>query len=56
MCLYVYRLGCVPMCLYISSGPYGVDIPKDAIQAIERADARNRKHGKGKRQKPRHEI
>ena len=29
--MYVYRLGCVPVCLYKTRSPYGVDRPKGVV-------------------------
>ena len=52
ICMYVYRLGYVIVCLYIARSPYEVDRPNNIMLTIKRTDARIRKYGKGRRQMP----
>ena len=52
ICMYVYRIGYVLVCLYIARSPYEVDRPKNIMLTIKRTDARIQKYGKGRRQMP----
>lgn len=44
MCWYVYRLGYVLLCLYITVGQYGIERPNDIISAFKGKDARITKY------------
>lgn len=52
ICMFVYRLGYVLVCLYTAISPYEVDRPKNIMLTIKRTHARIRKYGKGRRQMP----